>query len=336
MSATFLANFTSGFQEAVPPALKARFFDAKVENIEDGMVIFSTSAPRDKVLKTEFLGNIFNLITSSKSIQLNQFVNEILTSANLRDSKHRGKSFRLIYSVENHLTAINTEAEKALVERISIETGLTLNKSLPDTEFWLYQRSSGSIYFLERLKHHKSFDKLLEQGELRPELAAMLCVLSEPTRSDVFLDPFCGSGAIPKARHKLGEYSRIYAGDLDELKIRKLANYFIGTPNVHLKKCDATNLADYSDNSISKIVTDPPWGIFDKVSDTEYRSLFSKTLSEFNRVLRNGGIAILLTKRETNLQDLLYQSPNSLVILKKFEILVSGKKASVWKLKKLK
>ena len=80
---------------------------------------------------------------------------------------------------------------------------------------------------------------------------------------------------------------------------------------------DATNLKDFQDNTFDKIVTDPPWGYYSA----------QVSLKELSRVLKPTGIMVLLlADRDFTLPDLEIQE--------KYDILVSGKKAAIYKFTK--
>jgi len=84
-----------------------------------------------------------------------------------------------------------------------------------------------------------------------------------------------------------------------------------------------------TDNSINKIITDPPWGLFDKNIDLEH--FYNKVLNELNRILIPKGLIVMLTAQKKIFENLINQS-KSFKLLEKYNILVSGKKASIYKL----
>ena len=83
---------------------------------------------------------------------------------------------------------------------------------------------------------------------------------------------------------------------------------------------------------MNKIITDPPWGIY-KEDKRDYVEFYSKVLREFERVLIPNGIAVILTARKDGFIKALKSMPN-LNLEKDYHILVSGKKAGVYKLTK--
>jgi tRNA (guanine6-N2)-methyltransferase len=220
---------------------------------------------------------------------------------------------------------------QALERKISEKTGLRSNRSKPDFEFWLAQRSEGYGFFSLRLSHHKAYDKILQKGELRPELANILCRLSEPKPKELFLDPFAGSGAIPIQRALGFAEGLVIASDQDERTVELLRERIkdLGLKKrVVVRPDDALNLTRYQDGSIHAIVTDPPWGHFAK-TEAPIAEFYRDMLREFVRLLRPDGKLVILTA-ETVALDAAIEQCDRLVILRKFNILLSGKKACVY------
>jgi len=85
---------------------------------------------------------------------------------------------------------------------------------------------------------------------------------------------------------------------------------------------DALHLERYEDGAIHKIVTDPPWGHFAH-AEMPIAELYRAMLAEFARILRPGGKLVILTAEPLPGEE-------RLALVQKFNILVSGKKASVY------
>ncbi|PID30130.1 hypothetical protein CR983_03265 [Candidatus Saccharibacteria bacterium] len=184
-----------------------------------------------------------------------------------------------------------------------------------------------------RLSRQRSTEAALQPGELRPQLAYLLNWLSEPAPSELCLDPFCGYGALAISRTTLTSNGLIMASDSDADKVERLK---ARVKQLGLKKRivvragDATNLQRYNDNSIDRIVTDPPWGMFDSIDDLA--GLYDRFLDEFYRVVKPGGIIVLLTARADLLQASHAKLAQKAELANSYHILVSGKKATVFKI----
>ncbi len=224
--------------------------------------------------------------------------------------------------------SVRTEAERYLQNAL----GLRTDRHRPHTELWLYRRSEGIFYVLLRLTGRRAVEEDLAPGELKPELCNTVCRLTKPAQDDVFLDPFCGSGAIPLERARMVPYRYIFASDADPRKVTPLRRR---TRRSHDRKtnsafftkiADAGGLEYLSDGFVTAVATDPPWGEFTDVPDLP--GLYRSFLDELTRVLAPGGRAVVLTGRDSPLDTIIGDLP-TLEPSETFQILVSGKKASI-------
>ncbi|MGB9707042.1 MAG: TRM11 family SAM-dependent methyltransferase, partial [Microgenomates group bacterium] len=158
----------------------------------------------------------------------------------------------------------------------------------------------------------------------------LLNVISDPKPTDTFLDPFVGSGAIPEARGRYFPCVKIIAIDRNPQTVRLAQKRLKRFPNAEVRKGDALN-SGIPDNSIDVIVTDPPWGEFQRISNPE--DFYRKMLQEFKRILKPEGRAVILMGRnqEEPFEKILKEE--GLGIKERTPILVAGRKATVYLLK---
>src|SRR4030043_1677033 len=97
--------------------------------------------------------------------------------------KKLGKTFRIIFSDENQIVAVNKIKTKDLEELLS--NGIKLDKANPDIDLWFLRRSEDDTFVGVRITKPEDIEKHLRKGELKPELAHLLCLLSEPSGNDV-------------------------------------------------------------------------------------------------------------------------------------------------------
>jgi tRNA G10 N-methylase Trm11 len=213
-----------------------------------------------------------------------------------------------------------------LIELLKKKTKKNYNSNFADTEFWILYRSEMIGFFMLRITKNK---KKLNKGELRPELTNLLCRLSIPRENDIFFDPFCGSGVIPWERSRIADFKGIFAADQDENLVREFKNKIkkIKTSKIQksffIKNLDFFNNT-FDDNFFDTIVTDPPWGIYEKIDENFYPNF----LKNAYRILKPEGKLILLTTRK---EYFIKKSiVDNFVLKKSFDILVSGKKAGVY------
>ncbi len=140
-------------------------------------------------------------------------------------------------------------------------------------------------------------------GSLRPSVGAALALLSNPRDDDVVLDPMCGTGTVLIERAHLGRYAKLLGGDSDAAAL-EAARENVGPryKPIELKLWDAVALP-LPDSSVTKIVTNLPWGM-KHGSHAENRRLYPRMLAEFVRVLAKGGLMVLITAETRLMREL--------------------------------
>jgi len=341
---TYLSTFIAGLGGPVRRALAERLPDARIALELDGLILYESSRDAAAIRGLPFFNNSFLVLKTFSSLGAErgeEVLNEMLT-AMLRDGdlagripRHLKGTFRLVTSWSNVLTAVDRDLLERVEARIAASGRLRSHRGRPDHELWLSYRSEGHGFLLLRLTRHTAYEKVLDKGELRPELAWMLCWLSEPREGELMLDPFCGSGAIPLMRATQFPRGLVLASDLDAALVEKLkARVKEGDlkRRVVVRQGDARQLSRYENGSIHKIVTDPPWGSFQELAggpETFYREI----LTELARVLAPEGLLMILLARADFLPPLLETLP-ALELVESWPILMSGKKAEIFKLRK--
>ena len=336
----FFGTFISGTGEIVRSMLEQRLKDLTVLSLLDGGVEFQTAVPYSD-LNLFCFNNLFQVLhrgTLREGESLDGYLKTLLADENswgeLKSSSSKIRTFRLVTSRQNKLTAVDSSLREKLEKRLGKKTGLRVNRSKPDTEFWVLSRSEGAIYFLQRLSKHMAYDKLLDPGELHPELAYMMCWLYSPKYTDVVLDPFCGYGAIPLQRSKRFPFEKLYAFDIaDKPLARTKEKLPRKNPRIAVERHDALALSRVlPPESIDAVITDPPWGVFQEVG-MELGEFYRRMLLQLEIVLKSGGKLVLLTAGKEALFTALDSVPG-FTLLQEYHILVSGKKSGLYLLEK--
>lgn len=314
----FYASFIVGFENLVRQIFTRDYPEAKILQLWSGAILYQT--PSSTPVPAPFLNNQFLVHESSQEPNLEVFI----SSLNVFPSRqHPDQPFRIIISDQNKLVSINDHTLTRLEKMISQKTNSSPNRQNPDIEYWILKRSEGVILFMERLDKHKSFDKSLAPGQLRDDLCYFLNYLSEPSANDIFLDCFCGSGAIIKNRTKHHDFNMIFGIDTDKDHITDLRKTYKNRNNIIFKNIDFFD-NNFNDDFISKIVTDPPWGFYEEVKNIQ--QFYQKIFDETHRILKPNGIFVLLTARKDEVSNI--KTPMSLRA--QYDILLSGKKAGVY------
>ncbi len=289
----YFSTFIPGLGEVVREQLEKSLKNFHCQQLLDGLIIYQAESGPEEIKKLGFLNNSFLEIRPDVEL-----------------STKPGKTFRVVFSKESGLVAVNKERLARIEKKVAELNNLTVDRTSPDFEFWFLERSEGNKLTGVRLTKHPDYKTVLAKGQLRPELANLLCVISEPDQNDIILDPFAGSGAIPAERANL-QNKKIISGDIET-------------------GMDATNMREITDQSIDKIITDPPWGI-SVGKELDLPQFYGKMLQEFSRVIKPGGLVIVLMGNKVVFEVVLNKT-KELSLSKKYDILVSGKKAAIYKL----
>lgn len=320
----YFSTSTSGLEPVIEGLLEKILRNVKVELLLDGLVVYSSESPPDTIKRIRFFNNsfvLFRFFPDKSHVSVEKMMTTIAKEGVKTGFRIPSniRTFRVVTSCENKSVSVNPRLMIEVEKVIGRQFRLRVDRSKPDAQFWFLARSEGCGFFGMRLTQHPDFGKVLAKGELRPEITDVMCILSEPNKDDIFVDPFAGSGAIARARINY-PHSKIMAGDIDP-------------NNNKIIKLDATKLESFDDESIDKIVTDPPWGLFDEKVDI--KNLYPKMLDSFCRVLRKNGIVVILVGDREYFETLLENFKDKFQLKQKLHILISGKKAGIYALSKI-
>ncbi|MDR0706308.1 MAG: methyltransferase domain-containing protein [Treponema sp.] len=354
MRRRYYATFASGFQNTVKDILEKTARDAAIVLSLDGAVVFETAVPFEALCLWCF-NNIFLALHVLEQKEKNSFADggaaipavSSVIEAHMSVAEKSGKirladfqrtkkvrTFRIVTSHANRLVSVNEDLKRKMERAISRETGLIPNRSAPDVEFWFLYRNEGFSFFMRRLSKRAPFDAAPHKGELPPQLAYMLCWLSEPRKSDVILDPFCGYGSILQQRMRF-PFEKFYSFDIKDDAARISKSKIDGR---FLKKCDVRTVDFFTisrhlkEESVDAIITDPPWGNYEALplpADQFYDAM----LRTFYELLKPDGVIVALTARNGEFA-LSASRIQEFAIVEASDVLVSGRKASVYKVKK--
>ncbi|MDR0288189.1 MAG: hypothetical protein LBI03_10870 [Clostridiales bacterium] len=236
----------------------------------------------------------------------------------------RDVSFRVRFSKENQFAKVAKKAVALAEESIVKNCGLKIDRLNPDTEFWFIIRRENIGFFGQLLKKRVATEKNLHKGELRPELAYLLCCCGNFTSHSVICDPFAGYGSIPRQIQLHFKFAKMYVNDLNKECVDYL-NSFGENPNIIVSCADALHMAHIPPKSVDLIISDPPWGFYDRVGDiTEFYCL---ALCEFKRIMKDNGSIVLLSGAPS---ELLNAAEKAFITPSYFNVLVNGKKAGVF------
>jgi hypothetical protein len=337
---TYFSTFITGFSEVIEQALKQKIKDTHILLLSDGLVMYKTSASIDTIKQLRFFNNSFILIKQFPKLG-NKPISDMVIQA-MKDSRlvptiasslpTKKTTFRIMATQENQFVAMDNSLRNRLEHIFQQIRSLRLNRSLPNVEFLFMARREGYGLLGLRFTHHTSYEKTLEKGELYPELAHILCLISEPNAQDVFLDPFCGSGSIPVARAIGFPYKNIFAGDIEVKMVERTRLKAKGVKRrVNVGRWNTLHLSNFAQHAVNKIVTDPPWGLHSG-KELNLEKFYGEMLIEIYRILNSDGILVVLIAKKDLFEAVLTQVSGKFKLLKRYDTLVSGQKAGVYKI----
>lgn len=327
--ANYISTFTTGFSDVISAAIKKLLPGVKIIKVYDGVIYYSYDGKSDNIKKVIVLNNTFLVIKEyhDKFCYIDSMIKDAMKMKSLPRSNG---SFRVRYSLNNKFVGVNKSYTRRIEDKIAQITKSRIDRVSPQTEYWFMQRSENVGFFCRLLSSRKFTEKNLCKGELRPEFAYLMCMLGKVCKESIVLDPFAGYGSIPKQLKLNFQCERVFVSDIDEVHIKNLKSQFKKAKNMEFSVRDALDMKDISTASIDYIITDPPWGYYEKIADIG--AFYVDMLNEFYRVQNDEGVSVILSARKEEFVKAVNNSKYR--INKQYNTLVNGKKAAVFIIKK--
>ena len=322
--AEFISTFITGFQNVVSDDLPRRLPGVKILNCFDGLIHYKFDGDSRQLEKIIYFNNTFFVLKTmkGKGLNFNSLVGSVCSSKGYF-LVNKG-SFRVRFQQENQFAKVDKNLTRRVEEYVTRNSRLTLDRLSPTNEIWFSIRREGFAFCGELISKREFTEKNLNKGELRPEIAYLMCCFARVQPEDVILEPFCGYGSIPVQLAKRFPCKKIYVSDIDEDKVKRLE---LG-PHVEICQADVFELSHIQDNSIDSIITDPPWGLWENIPDIE--DFYNRMFVSFKRVLKPNGKMTILTARTVEFENAIKKA--GLTIQDSLHTLVNGKKATLYRI----
>lgn len=333
---TYFSTFIPGANAIIERLLVSHFSDITIDYSLDGLIVYTTSASQGDIKQLRGISNSFILVKQFNNAQKNtieKLLKQVLGEPKiLKAITHtispKQFTFRIVTSEDNHNVSANQALISQMEERLSQRSHLKPNRRNPQNEIWFITRSEGYSFIGIKLTKNINIQAALSKGEISPDLAHLLCFLSEPSKEDIVLDPFAGTGAITIERTN-NKANQIIAVEKDPELLQVLTEKITRlNKNIRIEKGDPANLKEIPSQSVGKIITS-----LASIQSTNIPVPYNKILSEFIRIINPSGIVIILTTHNDELSESLHSLKDRMSIIEQFSILVSGKKASIYKLR---
>lgn len=172
-----------------------------------------------------------------------------------------------------------------------------------DLEFWIQVAEKSAIIGLRltnRFTRHRQYKIANLPGSLRPTIAASLVFLSHPQPNETILDPFCGAGTILIERALAAPYRLLIGSDINPSAIEAAQKNFGKQHQPRELHQWNINQIPLPQNSIDKIITNPPWGKKIELND----KLMTNFLTKSKKLLKSKGQLIFITSQGSKYQPL--------------------------------
>ena len=327
--AEFVSSFITGFQSVIEQDLTKRFKNLKIINLYDGLVHYRFDGDSRELDKIIYFNNTFFVLKTmkGKGLSFPSLVGSVCSGKNYF-LVNKG-SFRVRFQNENQFAKVDKNLTRRAEDYVLQNSKLKLDRLSPTNEVWFSIRREGFAFCGELISKREFTEKNLNKGELRPEIAYLICCFSDIQASDTILEPFCGYGSIPVQLAKKFRFEKLYVSDLDsERATQTAARKQLSAPNIECCTADATVLSHIADKSINLVITDPPWGYFEELPDIE--GFYKKMFASFDRVLTQDGRMVILSARKEELERT--ATAAGFKIKNSLHTLVNGKTAGVYQL----
>jgi tRNA G10 N-methylase Trm11 len=303
----YFATCVTGAEEIVTARLQQHpNGELKVQHSKPGLVMFDSTLSPNQLSELRFFNNVYLLLADGQMPSL-----PAGTKVTLRA---RAGSQPTVQPAD-------------LLQKLA-GAGYEVVAHKPEVELLYWVRDDSQVLWGQMLPRPGFKTRKLEAGELRPELAHILGLVASVDSKDAVVDPFAGYGAIVREMIAGFHCQNVIAVEHNE----HLVPHLKSIPNLIAVHGDAGQLAHIETRSIDRVVTDPPWGEFGEYKPDELKKLYHAALIQMHRVLRAKGCAVILSAADF-LPELALE--NNFTIEKQYSILVSGNKATIYKLRKV-
>ena len=328
--AEFVSSFITGFQTVVESDLTSRFPKLKIINLYDGLIHYRFDGDSRELEKIIYFNNTFFVLKSmkTKGLSFPSLVGAVTSSKNYF-LVNKG-SFRIRFVQENQFAKVDKSLTRRAEDYVLANSKLKLDRLSPTNEVWFSIRREGFAFCGELISKREFTEKNLNKGELRPEIAYLICCFAEINSEDTILEPFCGYGSIPVQLAKKFRFKKLFISDIENerVELTKSRKQISQVPEeiIDCRTADAQQLSHIEDKSISLVITDPPWGFFEDIGDIS--DFYTKMFTSLNRVLSAQGRLVILSARKEELEQT--AAAAGFKIKNSLHTLVNGKKAGLY------
>lgn len=217
--------------------------------------------------------------------------------------KPKGRpTYRLVTQMEGQHGYLRRDAREALARGLAgkVPDSWRPAEENAAVEFWLTIHGGTAVCGLrlsDRTMRHRGYKLEHRPASLRPTIAAAMIRLAEIRPLHIVVDPMCGAGTLLAERMVVGQQIRggcapVWGGDVDFSSVRAATINLRRVGPALLTRWDARRLP-LASGEVDRLVSNPPFGK-QLSSPDDVGSLYRAMLAEYDRILRPGGVAVLL------------------------------------------
>ena len=302
-------NIELGKCEAIE-LLKTEMYEPKVIHEKENLIILDVLQRISKrvIRRLGMTKRVSKILYYSNKKKLN----EILKELPIIDIKKKSFAIRLLKrkGISEKKIAIK------LGEKVPTKNKIDLTK--PDVKILYYSDEKTIIslwerdletYYTKCLEHHIRYRPFFSPISIHPRISRSMVNLSNSTKGDRVIDPFCGTGGI------LIEIADMQIEAIGIDILRKMVENSVGNlKHYNLKgvavKGDIENISNYD---FKAIVTDPPYGLSTTTKGEGVKELMSRSMKIFTRVMKKGQRIVMAISKPKLI------NPKDFTLIHKFE-----------------
>jgi 23S rRNA G2445 N2-methylase RlmL len=322
----YYALTVPGLERIAWKDMRTRLGDVELIKEESGRIIFEYTGEPRNLLHLRSVENVYIFIrditdlTRSRNSLGDIFKcikrDDFQAAAMLHKEAHRSKpkkklTFRVVAGMLGRHNFRRVDIQKTVEVALTGKCGWRIDKQNPILEARIDLEKDHALLGLkltDEAMRNRDYKVAHLPASLKPTVAYCMTLLSNPSPRDIFVDPMCGAGTIAIERAFAGAYDRILAGDVQEEVVSAAkSNISESHRGIELFMWDISDIP-IQDKSVSKIVCNMPFGK-QIGSHSENRWLYLDFFKEMTRMLKPGGMAVLLSSERELINDLIQRYP---------------------------
>ncbi|WP_424356814.1 methyltransferase domain-containing protein [Methanocella sp. MCL-LM] len=304
----YMATTVSGIEDIAASEMQSKYDDLKVLRKKRGKIFFRYEGSPGQLFSLRCVDNIYHFLGSFsigptkkdlaeiprklRAMNLSQRLiglygdlsaNSVIVSAS-RSGKHTYSRYQVADAIQDALVEVfhfgrGTVEKHDLHFRVDVEDGSA----------FMHIKLTPATF------RYRGQEKQFLTAALKPSVAHAMVLLSLPGASDVFLDPFCGSGTILAERASY-EAREIIGSDISTERLEIARENLPEKISLH---CWDARHIELPSGTVDRIVSNLPWGKQIEIGDVS--QLYTEFMIEAKRLLAPGGIMVLLTDQEVEI-----------------------------------